>query len=68
MLLASFIDDLQANGPDLIELIIAFEDAFNVMIQDVTAKSIVTVQDAVAGDYIKQNQKTKPWLSDASDS
>jgi acyl carrier protein len=55
----SFIDDLQADSVDMIELIIAFENAFDVMIPDIVVETIVTVQDAV--DYIKQ-QKKKPRL------
>jgi acyl carrier protein len=51
----SFIDDLHADSVDMIELIMAFEDAFDVMIPDIAVETIVTVQDAV--DYIKQQQK-----------
>ena len=58
MLPTSFIDDLQADSLDMIELIMAFEDAFDVMIPDIAVETIVTVQDAV--DYIKQQQKKKP--------
>jgi acyl carrier protein len=57
MLPTSFIDDLQADSLDMIELIMAFEDAFDVMIPDTAVETIVTVQDAV--DYIKQQQKTR---------
>jgi acyl carrier protein len=55
MLPTSFIDDLQADSLDMIELIMAFEDAFDVMIPDIAVETIVTVQDAV--DYVKQQQK-----------
>ena len=55
MLPTSFIDDLYADSLDMIELIMAFEDAFDVMIPDIAVETIVTVQDAV--DYIKQQQK-----------
>jgi acyl carrier protein len=58
MLPTSFIDDLQADSLDMIELIMAFEDAFDVMIPDIAVETIVTVQDAV--DYIKQQQQKKP--------
>src|ERR1700730_3990342 len=58
MLPTSFIDDLQADSLDMIELIMAFEDAFDVMIPDIAVETIVTMQDAVA--YIKQQQKKKP--------
>jgi acyl carrier protein len=59
MLPTSFIDDLQADSLDMIELIMAFEDAFDVMIPDIAVETIVTVQDAV--DYIRQHQQKKPW-------
>jgi acyl carrier protein len=55
MLPTSFIDDLHADSLDMIELIMAFEDAFDVMIPDIAVETIVTVQDAV--DYIKQQQQ-----------
>ena len=55
----SFIDDLQADSLDMIELIMAFEDAFDVMIPDIAVETMVTVQDAV--DYIMQQ---KPRRSD----
>ena len=58
MLPTSFIDDLQADSLDMIELIMAFEDALDVMIPDIAVETIVTMQDAVA--YIKQQQKKKP--------
>jgi acyl carrier protein len=54
-LVASFIDDLNAGSLDVIELIIAFEDAFDVMIPDNAAETIVTMQDAV--DFIEQQQE-----------
>jgi acyl carrier protein len=57
MLPTSFIDDLHADSLDMIELIMAFEDAFDVMIPDIAVGTIVTVQDAV--DYIKQQQKPR---------
>jgi acyl carrier protein len=54
-LVTSFIDDLNANSLDAIELIIAFEDAFDVMIPDNAAATIVTMQDAV--DFIEQRKE-----------
>jgi acyl carrier protein len=57
MLPTSFIDDLHADSLDMIELIMAFEDAFDVMIPDIAVGTIVTVQDAV--DYIKQQKKPR---------
>jgi acyl carrier protein len=52
---ASFLDDLGADSLDLVELIMAFEEAFSdeantLKISDADAESIRTVQDAV--DYI----------------
>ena len=61
MLPTSFIDDLHADSLDMIELIMAFEDAFDVMIPNTAVETIVTVQDAV--NYIAQRQK-KPRRSD----
>jgi acyl carrier protein len=48
---ASFIDDLDADSLDFIELITAIEDAFGIEIPDEDAGKIQTVQDAV--NYIK---------------
>lgn len=44
---ASFVDDLGADSLDLVELIMAMEEAFEVEIADEVAEKIVTVQDAV---------------------
>lgn len=43
---ASFIDDLGADSLDLVELIMAFEEEFNVEISDAEAESWLTVSDA----------------------
>ncbi|MDR1050239.1 MAG: acyl carrier protein [Deltaproteobacteria bacterium] len=48
---ASFQDDLGADSLDLIELIMAMEEEFNVKIDDEAAKGIKTVQDAI--DFIQ---------------
>lgn len=48
---ASFIDDLGADSLDIVELIMAFEEEFDLDIPDEEAEKIGTVQDAV--DYIK---------------
>lgn len=48
---ASFIDDLGADSLDIVELIMAFEEEFDLDIPDEEAEKIATVQDAV--DYIK---------------
>ena len=48
---ASFIDDLGADSPDIVELIMAFEEEFDIEIPDEDAEKIKTVQDVI--DYIK---------------
>lgn len=50
---ASFLDDLGADSLDIVELIMAFEDAFDMEIPDEDAEEITTVQNAV--DYIEEN-------------
>ncbi len=52
---ASFVDDLGADSLDTVELVMAFEEAFNIEIPDEDAEKIRTVQDAV--DYIKKHAK-----------
>jgi acyl carrier protein len=44
---ASFVDDLGADSLDLVELIMAMEEAFGIEIPDEVAEKIATVQDAV---------------------
>ncbi len=51
---ASFVDDLGADSLDIVELIMAFEEEFEMEIPDEEAEKIVTVGDAVR--YIKENQ------------
>jgi len=48
---ASFVEDLGADSLDTVELVMAFEEAFNIEIQDEDAEKILTVQIAI--DYIK---------------
>ena len=50
---ASFIDDLGADSLDTVELVMAFEEEFNVEIPDDAAEKIQTVGDAV--NFIKDN-------------
>ncbi len=50
---ASFIDDLGADSLDIVELIMALEEEFDLEIPDSEAEKITTVGDAV--DYIKNN-------------
>lgn len=45
---ASFVDDLGADSLDLVELIMAMEEAFDIEIADEVAEKITTVKDAVA--------------------
>jgi acyl carrier protein len=52
---ASFIDDLGADSLDQVELIMAFEEEFEIEIPDEDAEKITTVADAV--NYI--DEKTK---------
>ena len=51
---ASFVDDLGADSLDLVELIMAMEEKFDIEIPDEDAEKIVTVQDAV--DYVNKIQ------------
>jgi acyl carrier protein len=44
---ASFVDDLGADSLDQVELIMAFEDAFDVEIPDEDAEKLKTVNDAM---------------------
>lgn len=52
---ASFVDDLGADSLDTVELVMAFEEAFEVEIPDEDAEKIRTVQDAF--DYIGKHGK-----------
>jgi acyl carrier protein len=52
---ATFVDDLGADSLDLVELIMAMEEAFEVSIPDEDAEKIKKVQDAI--DYIAKNKK-----------
>ncbi len=52
---ASFIDDLGADSLDTVELVMAFEEEFDLEIPDEDAEKITTVKDAV--DYIKEHHE-----------
>jgi acyl carrier protein len=52
---ASFVDDLGADSLDTVELVMAFEEAFEIEIPDEDAEKIRTVKDAV--DYINSHAK-----------
>lgn len=45
---ANFIDDLGADSLDNVELVMAFEEEFEIEIPDDAAEKILTVQDAVS--------------------
>ena len=49
---ASFVDDLGADSLDLVELIMAMEEEFDIEISDEEAEKLQTVQDAIS--YIKE--------------
>lgn len=44
---SSFIDDLGADSLDIVELIMAFEEEFDIEIPDEDAEKMMTVGDAV---------------------
>lgn len=48
---ASFMDDLGADSLDTVELVMAFEETFNIEIPDEDAEKIIKVQDAI--NYIQ---------------
>ena len=50
---ASFIEDLGADSLDTVELVMAFEEEFEIEIPDEEAEGIQTVKNAV--DYINSN-------------
>ena len=50
---ANFRDDLEADSLDLVELIMAFEEEFNVEISDEEAQKITTVGQAI--DYLAKH-------------
>ena len=50
---ASFIDDLGADSLDTVELVMAFEEEFEIEIPDEEAEGIATVQNAI--HYINNN-------------
>lgn len=52
---ANFTKELGADSLDVVELVMAFEEAFEVDINDEAAGEIITVQDAI--DYIEGNAK-----------
>ena len=53
---STFIDDLGADSLGLVELVLAFEEAFEIDIPDEDTEKIRTVQDAIS--YIEQHSKS----------
>ncbi|OGV97504.1 MAG: acyl carrier protein [Nitrospinae bacterium RIFCSPLOWO2_02_FULL_39_110] len=51
---ASFVNDLGADSLDTVELVMAFEETFDIEIPDEDAEKITTVKDAV--EYIEKNK------------
>ncbi|MHB8652999.1 MAG: acyl carrier protein [Terriglobia bacterium] len=52
---AHFIDDLGADSLDIVELVMAMEEAFEIEIPDEDAEKLQTVKDAI--DYIQAHGK-----------
>ncbi len=52
---SSFQDDLEADSLDVVELVMAIEDEFDIEIPDEEAEKLETVKNAV--DYIEKNNK-----------
>jgi len=53
----SFVDDLNADSLDTVELVMEFEDEFEMSIPDEEAEKIRTIGQAI--DYIKEHAKQK---------
>lgn len=54
---ASFVDDLGADSLDVVELVMGFEEEFDITIPDEDAEKIATVGDAVT--YIDDKTKAQ---------
>jgi acyl carrier protein len=54
---ASFVDDLGADSLDIVELVMAFEEAFEIEIPDEDAEKIITVKDSI--EYIQNRVSSK---------
>lgn len=52
---ASFLEDLGADSLDIVELVMALEEAYDIEISDDQVEKIRTVQDVVS--YIESNQQ-----------
>ncbi len=53
---ASFVDDLGADSLDVVELVMAFEEEFEVEIPDESAEKIATVKDAI--EFLKTSTES----------
>ena len=51
---ASFVDDLGADSLDTVELVMAFEEEFNIEIPDDVAEKITTIKEAIS--HIEKSQ------------
>lgn len=51
---SSFVDDLGADSLDIVELLMAFSDEFDIEISDEDAENIETVGDVL--EYLKENE------------
>ena len=54
---ASFVDDLGADSLDIVELVMAFEEAFDIEIPDEDAEKIQNVKDAISYIEAKAGKK-----------
>ena len=52
---ASFVEDLNADSLDLVELIMSLEEEFKLQISDEDAEKITTIQEAE--DYIEEHTR-----------
>ena len=52
---ASFVEDLGADSLDIVELVMALEEAFDLDVPDEEAEKLKTVKDVI--DYIKSKKK-----------
>jgi acyl carrier protein len=52
---ASFIDDLGADSLDIVELVMAFEEEFDIEISDESAENLTTV--GAAREFLEKNAK-----------
>ena len=50
---ASFVDDLGSDSLDQVEMVMKFEEEFNIEIPEDAAEKITTIQSAI--DYIESN-------------